>query len=286
MNARTFFKGSSKIHVSERSLTEFVDIFNKPMPYSGNEAIKGKAEVRYGGGAWYGGITSTAEATGLVRDGWREGAQRLGELGESLKNLVPEAKSYRRRVRWSEEGDELHVERAVRGDWDLAWRSTRRTEVRGPAVVEIAVSWANSGSVDAQEAFWTGAAALVVTDLLETAGYTVRICAYKINQHGYGNIGIHKIVVKEAGEPLQLDYLASLLCHVGVYRTYGFRTVMDVPFRVESGLGMPVSISAVRETLNAFDAGPESGTIVLDSVYTRDGAVNAIKHVVSTLQPE
>lgn len=120
------------------------------------------------------GNESAAVATmRLCREGWTRGAAMLAAKQERME--VPTIKSIQRRGVWSEQGDEVDMQRVWAGDLDRAWRSTRRLPSRGPTKVRIVIDALASGSVDAEEMAMRGASAILLCDALTSAGYAVEM---------------------------------------------------------------------------------------------------------------
>src|SRR5690606_14947015 len=106
---------------------------------------------------------------------WEDGARRLQDITREL--TPPTTMSRRRKPAWREEGDELSVDRALTGQWDAAWRSSRRVWCAGPATVTLLTYWGGNAVVTTDQLFWQGAAAAVLCDALEDAGYRVQLIA-------------------------------------------------------------------------------------------------------------
>src|SRR5207247_4267637 len=117
----------------------------------------------------------------ILENGWPDGAKRLAEFAGKLASEVPQAKSIRRRLRWADEGDEVCNDRLRSGLIDQGWRSMHRAPLVAPQTVVIETAWGGSFSRTAEELFWQGAAAAVLTDVLENAGYRVEIFASRVN---------------------------------------------------------------------------------------------------------
>jgi hypothetical protein len=73
----------------------------------------------------------------------------------------------------------------------------------------------------AEELFWQGAAAAVITDILEEAGYRVEVYANRVSER-HGRRHCIRVKVKEADMPMRLDGVVAVLCHAGIFRTFGF----------------------------------------------------------------
>lgn len=233
---------------------------------------------------WYGGLQSLDEARALLEDGWKEGSERLESLCADLN--PPTAQSRRRKPMWRSEGDDLSVDRALVGAWDTAWRTSQRVWCDGPTTIDLYTIYGGSAALSSEQIFWNGAAAVVLANRLEAAGYRVRIVGCFL--HGEGNTLVRSdVVIKEASDPLRIDGVASVLCHAGVYRTYLFRTWGVMPFALTSGFGPAIYrfSPTVIEQLRAAGEWPE-GSIVIDQAYSRDECIARINEVMRRVQPD
>jgi hypothetical protein len=238
---------------------------------------------------WFGGTRSLDQLVSYVREGWKDGAAKLSDMGKSLGIEVPPAATIRRRPVWSADGDSLDVDRALAGQWDSAYRVAKRAQSRGTPIVELVSGWGFPHGYSADQLFWSGAAMLVLTDILEEAGYRVRLVACALTEQG--DRGTHylaqKIVVKEPQEGLRIDALAGVLCHAGVYRTFAFRhrTVL-CPVQVGHNMGRGnVDLSEIDE------CGPEfkgkvvaPGGIWMKRSESRDQAIYTVKRTLESIQ--
>jgi hypothetical protein len=234
---------------------------------------------------WYGGLRSVAHAGELLTSGWQEGAARLASIASDL--APPTAKSRKRVARWEAEGDDLHVERALRGDWDNAWRTTRRQWSPGPATVTLFTPVGGASYLTSEHLFWRGAVALVVADLLESAGYSVEIVAswlVRDCERGKGRLCRASVTLKDPGQPLAIDALASVLCHAGVIRSYGFGMIAAIPHNVGPAMGFNATAGGDWEKLAAAGEIPE-GSLVIAPVTDESGCKAEIARILATLAP-
>jgi len=197
--------------------------------------------------AWYGPfpshlapLSARDAATALLRDGWRDGVAHLDAMRARLgvTEIAPPSIIGRRQV-WREEGDDIEVDRALRGDFDTAWRGTRRHRpARGRQRLTIVSPFGCNAHTAPEDYLWTGVAAVLLCDLLEGAGYAVELRGADVNvtaQHT-GDTYID-VLYKRAGEPLVLATALAALAHVGIARTFGFLAVLATGGTMDSGLG-------------------------------------------------
>jgi hypothetical protein len=226
-----------------------------------------------GGTNWFGGIRNWKEAADILEKGWSKGAERLRSLAGKLSAEVPQAKSIRRRLNWSDGGDEVCKDRLNNGQSDSCWRTMRRTPGASPQTVAIETDFGGNCHLTADDLFWQGAAAAVLTDVLEEAGYRVEMYANtKIGTPSGLNHWI-RIKVKEADMPLRLDGVASVLCHAGIFRTYGVLCLEQADFPIGKRHGCAVQTR--KDETDILNGG-------VDSIHI--GTINSERQAVEMIQ--
>lgn len=215
---------------------------------------------------WMGGLHSWDEAKSLLEKGWPQGAERLRALAGKLAAQVPQAKSIRRKLTWADDGDEICRDRLQSGQIEQCWRTMRRSPFVAPQTVAIETTWGGHYGRTAEELFWQGAAAAVLTDILEGAGYRVELYANRVISQGRHGHWI-RVKVKETDMPMRLDGMAAVLCHAGIFRTFGFLCIEQAEFDVGGwghghGRELPLSDSKV---LNGDVESIHIGTVSTES---------------------
>lgn len=280
-------------YVSEISLGELRDVYSQAPSeenarYWKNQAFPEKQiESKANPKKWFGGIGSSQEAVALVEKGWAKGAERLKGLSEEVKAQIPAAESRRRKPVWADDGHTLDVDRAIAGDWDNAYRTVRRTWGKGPQTVDLVVAWGGNCTMTPEQLFWCGATMLVISDILEDASYSVRLtAALPMGAGGTDEMSLHKMLIKDHGDPLTIDALAGTLCHAGVFRSLGFAQICWAPWDVGPGLGF---VRSLREW-NRKMMGTEheivegDGTVMVGHAYSEGDAKREIIRVVRAAQ--
>lgn len=269
--------------VNEWKLGELEAAYDAPT-HPENTHRERHSHIDGGDAAWYGGLRSDSEAREILTGGWVDGVSRLNDLRRDLGE-IPTAKCRVRRVRFADQGDDLVIDRAMRGDWDQAWRTSRREQTSGPQTIELFTLYGGACSLDADEIFYKGAVATVVADALENAGYSVRLVASFMHRDTSksSRVGRSDIILKEASEPLRIDGVASVLCHAGIFRSYGFRVLMALPFELNSALG-PAIYDWPNEIEKMRAAGEwNDGCIAVNPVTTRYGATCEIARILQSV---
>jgi G3E family GTPase len=235
---------------------------------------------RYGQ-QWYGGLKSLDEAARLIEKGWPEGAERVSRLAASISDLLPKAKSVRRKLRWSDSGDEVDRDRVMAGDLDHSWRSSRREALDAPRTITVETNWGGNCRLTADELFWQGAMAAAVTDRLEDAGYRVEVFANNYTSHR-GGYSLTRVRIKEAESPMRPDALAAVLCHAGIFRTFGIFAIEQTPYKVNYVHGAVKELTAKREGLVAAGV-MDRDSILFPMANSEAQAVAAIKRAIQSI---
>ena len=226
-----------RVVMTEMTVQEYARAFDLPVKSNAESAHYAKNAEGFAT-HWTGDIKSHAQARAYLETGWSAGAARLGDMVRAVD--VSAARCRRRVGRWSDDGQDLDVDRAMRGD-DRSWRMTTRQWSAGPMVVDLIGFFGGNCGRSAEAMFWSGATCVVLADLLEQAGYGVRLLACNL-VHSNVNAGqsLVTIVLKEESEPVRIDALASVMCHAGTYRTHGFHVTCHQPLELGWGLGQNI----------------------------------------------
>lgn len=158
--------------------------------------------------------------------GWPNGVRKLRSIIDDL-DLQVRGIGRRRRKHFADFGDDVDMQRVYAGNLDRAWDSFKMVEdTTRPKAITIAVGVMGNHRVEPEQFFWRGATALLIADALTTAGISVRIIGYshteKVWKHG-PRITRRQWVVKDHGQPLDLDRLTLMLCSGGFARHYSFK---------------------------------------------------------------
>lgn len=233
--------------VIDMNVSDFGKIYNRPVSSFNIEHEKSSnIDLRVGerpsASSWYGGLKNKSEAISIIRDGWPDGVKRIRELKTSIETSIPKFQRPMRKGNWSNDGSEVNIDRAMAGNWDNAWRSTKKINVAGSRqFINITVCWGGNCNLSAEELFWTGASATTICDALESMGHRCKITAIHMGEHYNRDGGNYKsalrINIKEYNEPLRINSVAGILCHAGIFRTLGFHAILQHDFDVGYGLG-------------------------------------------------
>ena len=194
--------------------------------HTGGRAARG---ARGGQAAWTGlndnelGVTSFDGVARIARQGWPRGLQRLqAALGALAPDMAP-PRDVKRRLRWADQGDMLDMQRVYCGQLDSAWRKTARTECRAPRRITLAANCNIQAAAPSDWLFWRGAAVARAAELLEDAGFSVRILyVYSGRNDETGEDSVASVCIKAFGAPIDLLGIASTLCLPAFTRVLAF----------------------------------------------------------------
>jgi len=198
---------------------------------------------------WRGGLSTVEEVRSFISAGWREGTKKMKETIGRL--TAPTVKSVKRRAVWRDEGDEIEIGRVYSGDLDHAWRGMERRLVDGQGAPYVRL-WVSATMVctrKAEEFFWRGAAACILADALEEAGYRVEIVSFEQTSGTYTDSPTSKAVggldelfiipLKGFDEALDVERVAATTAHASWLRVAYFMAKYSMDAHADYGLGHP-----------------------------------------------
>ena len=181
------------------------------------------------GSDWYG-TNTWSEAVELATKGWKAGAARVMKLAEDISaEMVSDVK--RPEVVYEVEGDQFDMGRVMADEpesW-MTWQGGQ--EVSQTGTVHIVYNVTASAGVATEILETRGAAVCALVIVLEAAGRHVEVETC-LNIDGKNE---HRVIVKNAYEPVQIDGLAFALVHPAYFRRFGF-AMMGIS---GSGHGIP-----------------------------------------------
>lgn len=155
-----------------------------------------------------------APLAAMVANGWTEGADKLSACIASTD--MPTMTNVRRRARWMDQGDEIDMDSVRSGNLDTAWRAMNRRSVSSPPRVLLVLDSIANGGMDAERMFWRGAAACILSESMQAAGYVVTVVsAFR------GNEDILRVIVKPPTAQMDLATAAACLAWPGFFRYFG-----------------------------------------------------------------
>jgi len=176
------------------------------------------------GEAKFYGTSTFQEAVTLSESGWDEGARRAAEIRATLDGAVAELTSGRAGEYGYDvaAGEWLDIGRHLGGEPEcFGVRLDSGGSLSSP-IIRLAANISASGSVSHKSLFARGAVILAAVDVLESLGRRVELTL------GFGSVGYSvekleiSVLAKSAGQPLEPDRLAFLLCHPAYLRRITF----------------------------------------------------------------
>jgi hypothetical protein len=241
-----------------------------------------------GEGYWIGReFSGWADVVRKAGEVWPEGVALVEGMLDGLRDAAGgvRPKSRVRKSRWSpDDGDEIDNDR-LRAGQDY-WRQTVREERDAPQTLVIVFSFTTSSSRDSEEVLWRGAAAIILADLLEAAGYRVELWAvnYCKTYDGGGYVdmrdALQAVRLKASESPVDVATLVN-----GVsgwfYRTVLFQSYHVIPVKTQEGLGHPVTIT--EETEIVRELAGNARVVVIDNVWSRTAATAKVREVLDRM---
>ena len=174
-------------------------------------------------------FSSWGEIIEAANSAWGDGLDAIEEMIRDIRAAeMPRPKSRRRKRRFDEmDGDEVDLDRLRSGN--PYWATTHRENRDGPEDITIVVHVGGNCSQRSMDLLWQGAAAIAATEILEEAGFRVRLIASQRSHHVWASKsgghfdtdGAVSVVLKNAGDPLDKSTLANAISG-WYYRTMYF----------------------------------------------------------------
>ena len=218
------------------SVAEFIESARAVVPIDANKQWNDEAKTCRHGASWFGLETCTDfdDMERLINSGWTDGASRLQALTDGIN--IPPVKSTRRKARWSDNGCEVEMQRVWSGQFDQAFRRTTRESAKAPSKIRIVCENAVTGGTDATSAFWTGAAAVALADILSAAGHNVEIVNV-LNLTNQGQRIRAWLVIKDSQTPMSIASVAGTTALIGFFRCIGLAWFTGL-YKSSCGSGM------------------------------------------------
>lgn len=212
---------------------------------------------------------------------WEEGVKILDEVMSELAHIeLPPSKVIRRKRKFSSDGgDDVCIDR-LRSGQDY-WMSSHREETAGCPIVTIVSSLGTSAFRNTKDAFYRGAAAIIIAEILENAGFRTEIFMMNKCSHVYGTKSfVLTCKLKDAKQ--HTDRLTMVNALSGwYYRTVKFQSTL-IPGNPNDGLGRPQILSPADEHVKKVT--DKGKSIVIDDVWNRDACVNRIKAAIEEIK--
>lgn len=176
----------------------------------------------------FNGTSSWGEARKLAAEGWPEGLEKVSRMSENIGTIVGQFVK-KQEPEYAISGSVVDVGRYMAGEPECMMDFREEiTKGQGQRIVKISIDIGLSAGGSTEAIFNRGSAAIALIDALETSGLVAEVWAVVANGYnhgrGYGTVPpfFFTIPIKRAGEALELDRLAYVLCHASMYRRHVF----------------------------------------------------------------
>lgn len=229
-------------------IADFLSAVDLPCVKSVNEKMQHRFLDEYRCSDWFGaGCHTGRKVIKTMQEGWREGRERLASLRDNIATVELTPLDMRRRPLRAASGDHLDMTAVWAGRLDTCWRTARRQSTQGPQKVELVANMLCSGDAHSDTLFWRGAAAVVLADLLEQAGYMVRLAVVFGGMADWKLDCSCRITVKEFGTPLDISSTSAVILP-GFFRALGHAWIANhCPHKRDMG-GITIGQGKVDES--------------------------------------
>lgn len=229
------------------SIADFLDAVNAPATHADNECHRKQHAEGYsdGGDTWYGaGCKTGSDVARMVSDGWPRGRDRMQKLQESITGIKLTPRDRRRKIVRRDAGDALDIHRVYSGRLDIAWSRPERQATLGPQRIDLCANMLCSGYEHSDVLFYRGAAAAVLTGMLQAAGYMVRLTVIFGGTNAAGEKVSCRITVKNHGMPLDITSTSATILP-GFFRALGHAWISGHSLKKIYGPGISVGQGVV-----------------------------------------
>jgi hypothetical protein len=197
---------------------------------------------------WFGaGCRSGTDVQTLVSEGWGEGRERLNKFRGEMGALNAAPVDRRRRMIRAAMGANVDMQRVWTGQLETAWTLHKRQFTAGPQQIELCANMICIGAEHPDVLFWRGAAAAVLTDALEAAGYMVKLTVVFGGRHYVENSKVScRITVKDHGAPFDIASTSATILP-GFFRAIGHAWIAGHCKKDISSAGISVTQGRVED---------------------------------------
>ena len=259
-----------------------IDLLDDTFKNKYNEQLwKGYSNGYHNDQSWWGIKGGIPAVENAIRNGWSEGLEKARAALDKVE--VPRFQSIKRRKMRGDFGDEIDMQSVYSGNLDRAWTRTRRqmSPSRSPKRITIIVDSALSSSVDARNAFWTGAVALRLNDALQESGRNVQIVSTFTCQYPGEYVNCPTVVLKDYADPLEPEVIAATLSLAGFARSTMFRAAALFEKDINSSWGFPVHMFIPKQFRESSDS-----VFLISDIWSKEAAEKKIAEMVKEIGGE
>jgi len=207
-------------------------------------------EGKHYGAHWFGADCRDGNAVQTkVMEGWQEGRDRMNTLRDQMGTVDLRPVDRRRKLTRMDHGDILDIHQVYAGRLDTAWQKPTRRVTSGPQKIDICANMICSGGEVSDVLFWRGAAAVVLADMLEQAGYMVRLVvnfggSHYEEKNKAGRVSC-RVTVKDHGMPFDVTSTSAVIMP-GFFRSIGHAWIVAHCISKISTCGISVGVGDVE----------------------------------------
>jgi len=214
---------------------------------------------------------------------WQDGLDTIRRLADEARGeITMRPKSRKRRQTWSEDsGDEFDTDRFRAGQ--APWLECRAQSVTAPQRLTLWIDTSTNAYRNPEEMIWRGAAAVIIADLLEAAGFQVEIFGVAGTDNTFHNGNNFRLAyrMKRHDQPLDMSSLANAVSG-WYYRTVAFQAYYGEKSKVRRNLGFPCKLTAEPELVEAL--GNPVDPIIIADVWNQADAADLVRRIVARFQ--
>lgn len=231
-------------------------------------------------------FNSLEDVKKAVIEPWEEGLSivqgMIYEIDREAYTL-PQPKNRRRLLRWNEyDGDEVDNDRLR--DGQAFWKKGIKQIVTAPQFVTIVTGTATSSHINSDNILWRGATGVCLADILEKAGYRIKLMIAEYTKGSFPNVPHQKLlttaVVKEEQDVVDIASVVNVLSG-WFHRTMVFQSHhIRKKTKISTGYGQPLNLREDDDPLIQNLAGNGSLLITIDGVWSKEQALAKVRSVI------
>jgi hypothetical protein len=236
---------------------------------------------------------SPAETATAVNELNAEMKKLFSDCREKLSKKLPSPTEIKRVKTWDEtDGDDFDNDRFRSGQ--QPWRRARRQSKTTERSITIAYVLMAASSVNTRDIVWGPATAIVLADLLEDAGYSVKLIATSYVKNAYLNDedSLCVVTMKKAGDPVDMTTIAN--CATGwFFRIHNFADMREGEKQSNSktdtpGYGFVVNSATSRCELNEIDLEHDANCkyYEMPMIHDRETALQYAKMILAKIEAD
>ncbi|MCH9735890.1 MAG: hypothetical protein K0U78_15280 [Actinomycetia bacterium] len=208
--------------------------------------------------------------------------------GLNTLDYVQKVQKSKRVRNYSDQGDELDIEKVYAGELDTCWTSSYRKEFDSShKFVTLFIENGENWNVDVVSSFWRSAIAVHLTKELQKAGKSVRLVVGTCTNNSIqkdARCMTTSMTVKEYNQQMNLERVAAMT-HLGFFRCVNFAMMYTAPYKLNEGLGRHVPINASRWPIQLKEQMDKGHTrlIHIKPVNNETDAIAALKFAYKQL---